>query len=350
MAPTRTFDLRSDTVTRPTAPMREAMARAEVGDDCYHDDPSVIALEERVASLMGKEAAIFVPSGTMANQLAVHVHARPGEALACAPMAHVQVHEGASAARTSGVQAMPIGERTGYSAAQLRALLDEESCGWPRVGLVWLENTIGAAGAVLWPQAELTAIGELARAEGRPVHLDGARLWNAHVASGLPLASLAAPATTVSVCLSKGLGAPVGSVLSGPRPVIEQVRAARYGFGGSMRQAGVLAAAGQYAIEHQLDRLADDHRHAAAFSEAVADLPCWNASPVATNMALFGVPQEYGAAERLCAPLREAGVIVYPNLFREVRVVFNLHVGDEDMAPLIETTRRVLSAIAPLAA
>jgi threonine aldolase len=342
----RTFDLRSDTVSKPTAAMREVIAAAEVGDDCYADDPSVAALERRVADLLGKPAGLFVPSGTMANQLAVTSHTRPGDALACAAEAHVQVHEDGAPARLSGVQLCPLGDRYGYEAEQLRDRIREESCGWPRIGLVWLENTLGLAGGRVWPLAGMRAIAEVAREHGRPVHMDGARLWNAHVASGEPLSALAAVADSVSVCLSKGLGCPVGSVLTGPSALIERARASRHAFGGAMRQAGLLAAAGLHALDHHIERLADDHRRARALWAGLAELPCWRAIEPETNIVLFEIP-DHGDAERLCRPLREAGVLCYPNKYAEIRLVVHLGLDDDAIAETIARVRGVLTSNVP---
>jgi threonine aldolase len=337
----RLIDLRSDTVSQPTQAMRAAMAAASVGDDCYGDDPSVNALEQRVAGLLGKQAAVFVPSGTMANQLAVACHTRPGDAIACVAEAHVLVHEDASAARLSGVQAMAIGARRGFSVEQLEDRIREESCGWPRATLVWLENTLGLAGGVIWPLEALQEIAGFARAHGRALHLDGARLWNAHVATGHSMAELGAVADSVSVCLSKGLGCPAGSLLCGDADLIARARASRHAFGGSMRQAGVLAAAGLYALDHHVDRLADDHRRARRLSAGLADLRCWRAREVDTNMALFELPDR-GDAEALCAPLRAAGVLCYPNKYSEVRLVVHLGIDDELIELAIDRIRAVL--------
>jgi threonine aldolase len=336
------IDLRSDTVSRPTAAMRSAMAAAEVGDDCYGDDPSVNELERRVAALMDKPAALFVPSGTMANQLAVSGHTRPGEAIACAAEAHVAVHEDAATARLSGVQSMPLGTRRGFSAIELEDRLREETCGWPRVGLVWLENTLGLAGGVVWPLAQLQAISELARAHGRPLHIDGARLWNAHIASGHSLAELARTADSVSVCLSKGLGCPVGSVLCGETELITRARASRHAFGGAMRQAGVLAAAGLHALDHHVERLRDDHRRARRLWQGLSDLDCWRAVEPETNMALFELPDRRDA-EALCAPLRAAGVLCHPNKYSEVRLVVHLGIDDAAIELAIARIRSVLA-------
>jgi threonine aldolase len=336
------IDLRSDTVSRPTAAMRAAMASAEVGDDCYGDDPTVNELERRVAALLGKPAALYVPSGTMANQLAVAGHTRPGEAIACAAEAHVAVHEDSAAARLSGVSTMPLGTRRGFSAIELEDRIREETCGWARVGLVWLENTLGIAGGVVWPLTELRQIAELARAHGRAVHLDGARLWNAHIASGHSLAELASTADSVSVCLSKGLGCPVGSVLCGEPDLIARARASRHAFGGAMRQAGVLAAAGLHALDHHVERLRDDHRRASRLWQALSDLDCWRAAVPETNMVVFELPERHDA-EALCAPLRAAGVLCHPNKYSEIRLVVHLGIDDDAIELAIARIRSVLA-------
>lgn len=336
------IDLRSDTVTRPTAAMRAAMAAAPVGDDFYGDDPTVNELERRVAALLGKPAALYVPSGTMANQLAVAGHTQPGEAIACVAEAHVAVHEDAAAARISGVQVMPLGTRRGFSAVELEDRIREEQCGWPRVGLVWVENTLGLAGGLVWPLDELRQISEVARAHGRPVHLDGARLWNAHVATGHSLIELARTADSVSVCLSKGLGCPVGSLLCGETELIARARASRHAFGGSMRQAGVLAAAGLHALDHHIERLHDDHRRAKQLSRALSDLDCWRAVEPQTNIVVFELPAR-GDADTLCAPLRAAGVLCHPNKFSEVRLVVHLGIDDAALEMAIDRIRSVLA-------
>lgn len=337
----RILDLRSDTVSLPTPAMRAAMAAAELGDDCYGDDPSVGALERQIATRLGKPAALFVPSGTMANQLAVACHTRPGDAIACAAEAHVLVHEDAAAARISGAQLMAIGPRRGFDVDALDDRIREESCGWPRVSLIWLENTLGMAGGAIWPLDRLQAIASLARRHGRALHLDGARLWNAHVATGHALAELASVADSVSVCLSKGLGCPVGSLLCGDEALIARARATRHALGGGMRQAGVLAAAGLYALEHHVERIADDHRRARALWSGLRELSCWRAIEPETNMVLFELPDR-GDAEALCAPLRDAGVLCYPNKFSEVRLVVHLGIDDALIDEAITRIRDVL--------
>jgi threonine aldolase len=337
----RQIDLRSDTVTKPSLAMRAAMSEAEVGDDCYADDPSVIALERRVAELLDKQAAVFVPSGTMANQLAVHTHTCPGEVVACVAEAHVQIHEDGSPARLSGVMATSLGGREGFRAGELLDRIREERWGWPRVGLVWIENTLGLAGGLVWPQDQLVEIAAMARAHERPIHLDGARLWNAHVASGRSMAELASVADSVSVCLSKGLGCPVGSVLAGEAEFVARARANRHAFGGAMRQAGILAAAGLYALEHHIARLAEDHRRARELWAGVKELGCWRAIEPETNIVLLALEQGRDADE-LCAPLRDAGIACYPNRYSEIRLVVHLGIDDEAIAETIARVRRVL--------
>jgi threonine aldolase len=325
--------------------MREAMAAAEVGDDCYGDDPNVIALEERVAGLLGKEAAMFVPTGTMANQIAVQIHCTRGQTLATHTTAHVRIHEDASAAALAGVQVMPIGTRRGYSVAELEALCNEETCGWPRVGAVWLENTLGDAGGLVWPLPELRAVSAWARAQGRPVHLDGARLWNAHVASGTPLPEIAAVADTVSVAMSKGLGAPAGSLLVGSEALVARARGRKHAMGGGMRQAGILAAAGLHALDHHVERLADDHRRASALAFAITDLPGWDVATPETNMIVARVADPVTHAEQLCAPLRDAGVLCHPNRWAEVRLVVHLGIDDAAIEAIAARIRSVVPRV-----
>lgn len=332
-------DLRSDTVTKPTDAMRAAMAAAEVGDDCWGDDPTVKALESRVAGMLGKEAGVFLPSGTMANQIALHVHCRPGDALAAPAGAHVQVHESGSAAALSGVQVMPLGTRFGYELEDLHALCAEAHYGWPPVRLVWLENTLGLGGGKVWPIEAMEGIAAFAHDSGHVVHMDGARLWNAHVATGVPLARYGALTDTVSVCISKGLGAPVGSVLCGSQAIIDEARRKRYGFGGGMRQSGILAAAGLYALDHHLERLAEDHAHARQLADGIRDLDCWDVPVPDTNIVLAAVRDPAQTAEDLCAPLRERGVLVHPNMNRELRFLLHLGIDAADVPRIVDVIR-----------
>ncbi|MCX4242345.1 beta-eliminating lyase-related protein [Paraliomyxa miuraensis] len=348
------FDLRSDTVTRPTADMRAVMAAAEVGDDCYGDDPSVRALEAAVAERLGKPAAVFLPSGTMSNQIAVRVRCRAGDAIAAHPGAHVRIHENASAAAISGAQIMPIGDRRGYGVDELAALCHEESCGWPPVRLVWLEDTLGDAGGMPWPLRDPSAggrglleVGTWARAHGRATHLDGARLWNAHVATGTPLAELAACADSVSVSLSKGLGAPVGSVLCGDEAFVAEARLHKHALGGGFRQSGIVAAAGLFALRHHVERLAEDHARARRLADAIRPLPDWEVPEPSTNLIVAPVRAPWDHAEQLCAPLRAAGVLCHPNTYREVRFALHLGIDDADLDAIVTIIRRVVSELRP---
>lgn len=301
----RPIDLRSDTVTRPSPGMREAMARAEVGDDVFGEDPTVRELEERVAALLGKERALFVASGTMANQVALGTLARAGEEVLCHEGAHVLGFEGGAPAALWGIQLRGLpGERGVLSPADVEAAIRPEADWFPRTRVVEIENTHNAAGGTVWPVERVREIGRLAEARGLSVYLDGARLLNACAASGVPAREYAAPATLASLCLSKGLGAPAGSVLAGPADRIREARRLRKRLGGGMRQVGVLAAAGLYALEHNVARLAEDHANARRLAAGLGQLPGWQvAFPPETNLVYFRLSGATAAeaAERLRA-------------------------------------------------
>ncbi len=330
-------DLRSDTVTRPGAAMRAAMAAAEVGDDVFGDDPSVQRLEARVAALLGKEASIFVPSGTMANQLALKLQTRPGDTVLCHARCHVLWHEAGAAPVLSGVQLQGTDSDDGtLDLAILRGRLRSAEDGAnPPTPLVMLENTHNQCGGRVVPQAHVRAVAAAAAAAGAALHLDGARLWNAHVQSGLSLAELAAPATTVSVCLSKGLGAPVGSLLCMPRPLWLAARRLRRMLGGSMRQAGMLAAAGLHALDHHVERLAEDHHRAKVLAAALAAVPCVAISPPETNIVRFGLlaghPLAADGPTGLQARALAAGVAL-TGTGGTFRAVLHLDVDDDSLA------------------
>ncbi len=327
------FDFRSDTVTRPDAPMRRAIAEAPVGDDVFGDDPTVNLLQDRVADLLGKEAALYVPSGTMANQIALRVQTRRGDQVICEDGAHVYRYEAGGPAALSGLLLTPLPGRGGVLtwddiAPHLNP--DDAHCAAP--GLICLENTHNRSGGRVQPQATVEEIGREAHARGLAVHLDGARLWNAHVAGGRPLAELAAPADTVSVCFSKGLGAPVGSCLAGPRETIVQAHRARKLFGGGMRQAGLLAAACLHALDHNLPRLAEDHRRARRLAEGLDNPAVSLDHEVETNIVIFRTADE----QRLLAHLQERGVLGVAFGAGRVRLVPNLMTGDEAVERALE--------------
>jgi threonine aldolase len=265
------IDLRSDTVTRPTAGMRKAIAAAEVGDDVYGEDPTINALQDRVAAMLGKEAAVWVPTGTMANQIALGSLAGMGDEIICDRHCHVVNYEGGAISALWGVQSLVVdGPRGIFTAEAVKAVIRASQGDHdPRQKAVAIENTHNRGGGSIWPLAQLEAVADVARAAGLAVHLDGARIWNAHVATGIPLQQWCAKADTVSVCLSKGLGAPAGSLVATTRERMKAVRRLRKRVGGGLRQAGVLAAAGMYALDHHLQRLAEDHESARKLAESV---------------------------------------------------------------------------------
>jgi threonine aldolase len=316
------IDLRSDTVTKPTPAMRAAMQAAEVGDDVFDDDPTVHRLQERVADLLGKEAALFVPSGTMSNQICVRVHTQPGDELLCETTCHIYLFEAGGPAVHSGVTCRTIDGD--YGILDLRQLEDKirpDNEHYVRTRLVCLENTHNCGGGRIYPQSKVEAISAWAHANGLAMHLDGARLWNAIVASGTPAKQLAAPFDTISVCFSKGLGAPIGSALAGTKEFVARARRIRKLFGGGMRQVGILAAAALYALDHHVERLADDHKNARVLAEAVADCPGLRLTPpeVETNLVWVQVDPTLGTARDISTALREKGIMVHaagPQLFR----------------------------------
>ncbi len=286
---TRVVDLRSDTVTKPGPGMRQAIAAAEVGDDVFGDDPTVLALQEKVAGILGKEAALFVPSGTMSNGIAVKVHTRPGDEMLVEQGGHMYNHETGSAAAISGVQVQAIpGIRGVLTAEQVEAAVRPDDHHYARTRLVCLENSCNVAGGTLFPLEEIRRIRRVARLHDLAMHLDGARLWNASVATGIEPGQFAECFETVSVCLSKGLGAPVGSLLAGSADLIREAHRVRKMLGGGMRQAGLLAAAGIYALDHHRQRMVEDHRHARLLAETLSRLPGVEVDleAVATNIVM----------------------------------------------------------------
>jgi threonine aldolase len=312
-------DLRSDTVTRPTPEMRRAMADAEVGDDGYGDDPTVNELEETYAQRVGKPAAVYVPSGTMANQAALRALCPPGRLAIAGRRQHVVIYEAAAAAANAGIQIHPVDDTDGtISVADITWAIEAASHHYPEPGIVCVEQTHMPSGGMPWSLDALEAV--VAAAGTLPVHMDGARLFNAEVATGVDAARFAAPVTTVMSCLSKGLCAPVGSVLAGPQDVIERARVERLRLGGSMRQAGVIAAAGLVALRTMVDRLAEDHARAHRLARAVADRwPDAGCDPdaVPTNMVIFTHP----APEAVVDHLRGEGILsgtIAPGVLRLV--------------------------------
>jgi len=325
------IDLRSDTVTLPSPAMRKAMAEAPVGDDQYGEDPSVNRLQERVAALLGKEAALFVPSGTMANQIALKILTRPGDEVVVGDEAHIVWHESGAAAANSGVQFAVVGEGGLFTVDDFKSAYKAPGhIVFPPTTLVAIENTHNRGGGVVFPQSEAVAICEAARTLGVASYLDGARLFNAAAASGARLAELAAPFDLVGVALSKGLGCPVGSLLAGRSADIGRAVRARRMFGGAMRQSGILAAAGLYALDHNLQRLPEDHANARLIAERVAlvhgvrlDL-----ATVQSNIVIFRLDSGMPDAGALVARARSEGVLVSAFAARTVRAVTHLNVSE----------------------
>ena len=333
------IDLRSDTVTRPTPAMRRAMAEAPVGDDVYGEDPTVNALEERVAALLGKEAALWVPTGTMANQVALGVLVGPGDEVVCERGAHVVNYEGGATSALWGAQSLVIdGERGIFDTAVLeRVLRRSDDIHAPLQKAVAVENTHNRGGGSIWPLDKLRAVFQLSRAERLSVHLDGARLWNAHVASGVKLSDYGACADTVSVALSKGLGAPAGSLVASTRERVTKMRRLRKRLGGGMRQVGILAAAGAYALDHHLERLAEDHAAARALSDAMGTLPGFRCVSPETNILLVDLPVP---AARFVTAARAEGVLCSAVSATRIRLVTHLDVPAAAVAEAAARLRR----------
>jgi threonine aldolase len=337
-----TVDLRSDTVTRPTAGMREAMAAAAVGDDVYGEDPTVNALQEEVAALFGHEAALFTPTGSMANQICLQLHVPPGGELLCDADAHVVTYEVGAAAAYGGIstrtwpavgaeidpdQVAGMVRPAGFHAVPTRAIA--------------VEQTHNRGGGGVIPLSTLEALRQVAGAAGAALHCDGARIWHAHVADGVPLAQYGALFDTLSVCLSKGLGAPVGSLVVGSAERVARAREIRKRLGGGMRQVGVLAAAGRYALRHHLDRLAGDHARAARLAEALAPYGVVDAHRVRTNIVPLDLSKSTVDAVALGAAARQRGVLVSVLGPRTARLVTHLDVDDAG----IERATGVLTAL-----
>lgn len=345
-------DLRSDTVTLPSPEMRRAIYEAEVGDDQYGEDPSVNLLQDEVAALLGKEAALFLPTGTMADQVALRVLTRPGDSVVVPWQSHVELHETGGAAANAGVQLVRAGaaERRGiFDLADFQAAaLPAGHMLYPPSSLVWIENTHNRGGGLVFPGADAAAICGAAHAGGMHAFCDGARLLNAAVATGRPAAELAAPFDLVSLALSKGLGAPGGSMLAGSSALIEVARRHRRMLGGAMRQAGILAAAGIFALAHNVERLADDHANARAIAEQLMASPAFELDPatVQTNILVFSLADAPGVpdAAAFVAGCRKRGVLLNAFGARVVRAVTHLDVDAQACRRAAEVMVEVGSA------
>ncbi len=339
------IDLRSDTVTHPTAAMREAMARAEVGDDVYGEDPTANALEEQIAALTGKEAALFVTSGTMGNQLAIACHTRPGDEVVVGEGAHVVFYESGAGPALSGVQFAVAGSGGVFTREEMESRVHPAAYYAPRTSLVCVENTHNRAGGRVFPQEEVRSIAEGARASGLALHLDGARLWNASARTGLSIEALSAPFDTVSICFSKGLGAPAGSALCASRDLVLRARRLRKMWGGGMRQVGVLAAAAIHALTHHVARIGQDHENASLFAAGLAGHDRLVVHPPETN--IVNVDAGPLLAEDLAGAARELGLRVNPSGKHRLRAVTHLDVTREDARRAAEILAAAAARVAP---
>jgi threonine aldolase len=338
------IDLRSDTVTTPTPEMRRAMAAAEVGDDVYGEDPTVRRLEEMAADLLGFEAALFVPSGTMGNQLAVLTHTRPGDEVLVEAEAHIYYYEQGGIARLAGAQPRPVATPDGHlTPSLLDAALRGPDLHFPRPSLLCVENTHNRAGGEVLGVDECQGLAAWAHAHGLRCHLDGARIFNAAIALAVPARALAQPFDSVMFCLSKGLGAPVGSLLVGARDFIAEARRGRKVLGGGMRQAGVLAAAGIVALSTMVNRLEEDHRNAALLADRLAEVPGLVVEPMRLRTNMVMVQTDRPAAE-VVLRLREAGVLVNAVGPRRIRLVTHKDVSRDDCLAAVRRFAEALAA------
>ncbi len=331
------IDFRSDTVTRPTPAMLEAMMQAPVGDDVFGEDPSINQLEAISAGLFGMEAAIFCPSGTMTNQIAIKCHTQPGDEVICERLSHVYQYEGGGIAFNSGASVRLVdGNRGRITAAQVEESINPDDVHKPASTLVSLENTANRGGGSCYNFTDIQAIKEVCLQNKLKLHLDGARLFNALVAKNETCRQYGEVFDTISICLSKGLGTPVGSVLIGPKELIKKARRIRKIFGGGMRQAGFMAAAGIYALEHNVARLADDHRHAQEIATALQEKDfVGEILPVETNIIIFEVKGRFTARD-LAAKMKELGIFVIAISPKQVRIVVHLDISPENVQQTIK--------------
>jgi threonine aldolase len=339
------IDLYSDTQTRPTAAMRDAMASAPVGDEQRGEDPTTNRLCEMVADMLGKEAAVFMPSGTMCNQIAILVHCRPGDEIVADRTAHIINSEGGGPAVFAGVMLKPVdGVRGIFTAEQAEEAVRRARRHAPRTRMIEIEQTANSGGGSIWPLETIRGVGTVAKAHGLVLHMDGARLLNAVVASGVPARDFAEPFDSLWLDLSKGLGCPVGAVLAGSADFIEQAWQWKQRMGGAMRQSGSIAAAGVHALEHHVDRMAEDHENAQYFADAIGNLPGIRVEPdrIETNMVFFDVSQTGLTAGELHQRLLDRGVRIGENDRYRMRVVTHLDVTRDQIAKAAETVREVV--------
>lgn len=348
------IDLRSDTATRPTPAMRAYMAAAEVGDDVSGEDPSINRLQEKIAGLLGKEAALYVPSGTMSNQIGVRLHCVPGDEIILEEGAHIYAYEQGGVAQLSGCATRTVkGEHGIFSLDQVRDLVRPDNAHYTRSRLLCIENTSNRGGGTIWPLERIEQLCDWAHGQGLATHLDGARLFNAVVATGISADRWAQHFDTVSVCFSKGLGAPVGSAICGSKKLIDKALRVRKVFGGGMRQGGIIASGALFALENHIDRLAEDHRNAACFADLIRDVDGINLDPpkIETNIVFFNVDPKLGTAAEFGGRLKKNGVLTNALGKQLIRAVTHLDVTTAEVERaagiLRETAAEALEATRP---
>ena len=334
------IDIRSDTVTQPTESMRKAMLEADVGDDVLGDDPTVIKLQNKAAELLGKESALYVPSGTMSNIVATRTHTSPGDEIVTEAHSHIYRYEGGAFAALSGCSVALVDGKNGLMTSEQVSSSIRKAEGslshYPNGSLVCVENTAQGGGGSVYSQEAIDDICKVAREKDCKLHMDGARLFNASVASNTDPARMVRDFDSISICLSKGLGAPIGSVLVGSKEDLAQAHRWRKMFGGGMRQAGMMAAAGIYALENNIDRLREDHRRARKFAEALVEMPNFsvNLDTVQSNIVYIGVGK--GRSKQMIEKLAKQDIDILDTDDSTIRAVFHLHIGDEDLEKIIE--------------
>jgi threonine aldolase len=339
------IDLRSDTVTKPTPAMRKAMAEAQVGDDVFGEDPTVNILQEKVANLLGKEAALFVPSGTMGNQLSIKSHTEPGDEVIIESSSHPYNFEGGAGAALSGIQFQCLrGVRGIFDASQIEEAIRPADHHFPVTKLVCLENTHNRGGGSIFPLEKMAEIYRLAKSKALLVHLDGARLWNASAATGIKPHEYAQWADSVSVCLSKGLGAPIGSLVAGSKLFVDRVHRFRKMFGGGMRQVGIIAAAGIYALDHHVERLREDHQNAKRLAVSLKEFKGVSIDPrhVETNIVIFDVANTRMTTLQVAEAMKKEGVLIHVIGKTQIRLVTHLNVTAEDIEKALKAFKKIL--------
>jgi len=338
------IDLRSDTLTVPTPEMRDVMASADVGDDVFGEDPTINKLQDKIAALTGKEAALFAASGTQANQISINVHTQPGDEVICEKQSHIFNFEAGAAAALSGAQLHTLSGRYGVlDPEEVELAVRPADHHYPRSRLIALENTHNKWGGTIYPVNDIIKIRMVCDKHNLKMHLDGARLWNASAASGVSIKEYSRYFDSVSLCFSKGLGAPVGSIIAGSKEFIEKAHYYRKLYGGGMRQAGILAAAALYAVENNFERLTEDHRRARVLGEGVNQLPGFvvNLQTVQTNIVIIDTSLNSRSAMQIASDLEEKGVRVIPFSPTRLRMVTNMHITDEQIEQVIDIMKNL---------